>query len=97
MKLMHSLFSPLGALYHLRANRNIQIQERFATVCRDLLALKDVPLVQGAFENLGNDLRSSNVSTALAAIEALKGMAETKDSIIPVTALIQDLIDFFII
>ncbi|XP_003743746.1 serine/threonine-protein kinase SMG1 [Galendromus occidentalis] len=87
MKLMHSLFSPLGALYHLRANRNIRIQERFAEVCRDLLALKDVALVQGAFEHLRNDLRSSNVSTALAAVEALKGMAETRDSIIPILAL----------
>ena len=84
MKLMHSLFSPLGALYHLRANRNIKIQERFAAVCRDLLALKDVPLVQEAFEHLGNDLTNSNVPTAMAAVEALKGMAETKDSIIPV-------------
>ncbi|OQR67973.1 serine/threonine-protein kinase SMG1-like [Tropilaelaps mercedesae] len=87
MTIMEAMFSPAGALYKLRCNKSLQVQASFVRVSRDILALKDVPLVQAAFEHLANDLRSSNPKIALAAVRALQGMAETKNSLIPLLAL----------
>lgn len=86
MTIMEAMFSPTGALYKLRSNKSVQIQESFVRVSRDIMALKDVPLVQAGFQYLASDLRSPNVKVALAAVGALQGMSETKNSLISVSS-----------
>lgn len=85
MTIMEAMFSPTGALYKLRCNKSLQVQASFVRVSRDIMASKDVPLVQAAFQHLASDLRSPNVKIALAAVGALQGMAEMKNSLISVS------------